>query len=160
MLIYLVIYFGRGTEINLRTDQLRVLDYWAQAGQTAMVGVSLQVDNHTVEYWMPMTIDPIADEPLDKYLTNLQIQSQTKIREMSPCIAQCYDSAPMKSVFRMRYQGNVLRVWFTPEETTAIGSDKPLAEVPVAKDADFTRWISPDCWNQLRDWRFRPKHQI
>jgi hypothetical protein len=41
---------GRGTEINLRTDQLRVLDYWGQAGQTAIVGVSPQIDNHTVEY--------------------------------------------------------------------------------------------------------------
>jgi hypothetical protein len=78
---------GRGTEINLRTDQLRVRDYWAQAGQTALVGVSLQVYNHTVEYWMPMTIHPIADEPLDTYLVHLQVQWQAKIREMSPCIA-------------------------------------------------------------------------
>jgi hypothetical protein len=53
---------GRGTEIGLRADQLRVLDHWAQANQTAMVGASMYLDNHTVEYWMPTTIDPIAEE--------------------------------------------------------------------------------------------------
>jgi hypothetical protein len=101
---------GRGTDINLRSDQLRVLDYWAQTGQTALVGVSLQVDNHTVEYWMPMTIDPIADEPSDTYLINLQIQWQNRIREISPCIVQCFDNAAMSFRFKMRYQGNTLRV--------------------------------------------------
>jgi hypothetical protein len=65
---------GRGTKIALRADQFRVLDYWAQAHQKAMVGVSLYLDNHSVEYWMPMTIDPIADEPLDRYLVELQRQ--------------------------------------------------------------------------------------
>jgi hypothetical protein len=40
----------------------------------------------------------------------------------------------------MRYQGNALRVWFTPEEVAAAGLDKPLAEVPIVKD----RWISND----------------
>jgi hypothetical protein len=129
---------GRGTEINLQTDQLRVFDYWAQAGRAALVGVSLQVDNHTVEYWMPMTIDPIADEPLDTYLVNLQIQWQNRIREMSPCISQCSDNAGMSFTFRMRYQGNTPRVWFTPEEVAAAGIDKPLAEVPIVKDISIS----------------------
>jgi hypothetical protein len=80
---------------------------------------------------MPITIDPIADEPSDTYLVNLQVQWQAKIRETSPCIARRYDSAPMKFTFRMRYQGNVLRVWFTWEGVAAIGLDKPMAEVPV-----------------------------
>jgi hypothetical protein len=65
---------GRGTEINLRSDQLRVLDYWAQAGQSALVGVSLQISNHTVEYRLEMNLDPIADKPLDTYLVNLKAQ--------------------------------------------------------------------------------------
>jgi hypothetical protein len=55
--------FGRGTEIANRTDQLRILDYWAQANQSMLVGVSLYLDNHTAEYWMPMTLDPIPGEP-------------------------------------------------------------------------------------------------
>jgi hypothetical protein len=32
---------ARGTEINLRADQVRVIDYWAQAGQTEMVVISV-----------------------------------------------------------------------------------------------------------------------
>jgi hypothetical protein len=75
---------GRGTEINPRSDQLRVLDYWAQGGRTVLVGVSLQLDTHTVEYWIPMNIDPIADEPPDTYLSNLQVQWKAKTREISP----------------------------------------------------------------------------
>jgi hypothetical protein len=78
---------GRGTQIVLRADQLRILDYLAQAYQTAMVGVSMYLDNHTVEYWMPVTIDPIADESLDRYLLSLQQQWMEKIREMSPSVA-------------------------------------------------------------------------
>jgi hypothetical protein len=39
-----------------------------------------------------------------------------------------------------RYQGNTLRVWFTPEEIAAAGIDKPLAEVPMVKD----KWITHD----------------
>jgi hypothetical protein len=125
---------GRGTEINLRMDQLRVVDYWAQAGQTALIGVALQVNNHTVEYWMQMSLDPAADEPLETYRTNSQVQWQAKIREMSPYIAQCFDDAPMKFRFRMRCQGNTLKIWSTPEELAETGSDKPLAEAPIAKD--------------------------
>jgi hypothetical protein len=117
---------------------LRVLDYWAQAGQIVLVGVSLQLDNHTVEYWLPMSIDPIAGEPLDTYLTNLQIQWRTKIREMSPWAAQCFAHEAIRFALRMRYQGNTLRVGFTPEEVAAAGIDKPLAELPLAKDRCVT----------------------
>jgi hypothetical protein len=39
----------------------------------------------------------------------------------------------------MRYQGNTLRVCFTPEEVAAAGM-KPLAELPVQKD----RWATHD----------------
>jgi hypothetical protein len=62
---------GRGTEIASRVDQLRILDYWAQGNQTMLVGASLYLDNHTAEYWMPITLDPIPGEPLDMYLSNL-----------------------------------------------------------------------------------------
>jgi hypothetical protein len=103
-----------------------------------MVGASLQLDNHTAEYWMPMTIDTVADEPLDTYLLNLQDQWQARIRELSPYIARCVYNAPMRFTFRMRYQGNVLRVSFTPEEIAGVGIDKPLAEAPVPRD----RWVS------------------
>jgi hypothetical protein len=34
----------------------------------------------------------------------------------------------------MRYQGNVLKVWYTPCELARAGIDKPLAEKPIPKD--------------------------
>jgi hypothetical protein len=40
----------------------------------------------------------------------------------------------------MRYQGNTLRVWFTPTTYIAAGLDQPLAEAPVSKD----KWVSDD----------------
>jgi hypothetical protein len=53
---------GRCTEIILRIDQLGVLDCWAQAGQEALVGVSFQINGRTVEYWLPIQIDPSPDQ--------------------------------------------------------------------------------------------------
>jgi hypothetical protein len=106
---------GRGTEINLRVDQLRVLDYLVQAGQTALVSVSVNVANRSVEYWLPMTIEPIAHEPLGSYLTQLQNQWEMKLREMSPSVSQHFEGEDIKYAFRMRYQGNMLRVWFAKE---------------------------------------------
>jgi hypothetical protein len=86
-----------------------------------MMGLSLLVANHTVEYWLPMDIDPIADEPLDAYLSNVQLQWQERIRVMSPWAALLFANADLKFSFRMRYQRNVLRVWFTPEKVAASG---------------------------------------
>jgi hypothetical protein len=45
----------------------------------------------------------------------------------------------MRYVFKMRYQGNGLRVWLTPEAVAAAGI-KPLAETPVGKDI----WVTHD----------------
>jgi hypothetical protein len=103
------------------TEQLRVLDYRAQAEQSALVGVSLRVANHAVEYWLPMNIDPIAELPLETYLSNLQAQWHEKIRQISPWAAQFFGDESMRYVFKMRYQGNGLRVWLTPEAVAAAG---------------------------------------
>jgi hypothetical protein len=46
----------------------------------------------------------------------------------------------MRFALRMRYQGNTLRVWFTPEEVVTAGIGKPLAELRLAKD----RWVRHD----------------
>jgi hypothetical protein len=66
--------FGRGTKIANRTDQLRILDYWAQSNQSMLVGVTTYIDNHPVEYWLPMTLDPMPGEPLELYLSQSQAQ--------------------------------------------------------------------------------------
>jgi hypothetical protein len=94
----------------------------------------MYLDNHTVEYWMPMTIDPIADASPDTYRIALQQQWKEKIRQMSQSVAQCFDNAPMKYTFKMRYQRNLLRVWFTLEDFAIAGLNEPLVEVPIVKD--------------------------
>jgi hypothetical protein len=77
----------RGTEIVLRIDQLGVLDYWAQAGQEALVGVSFQINGHAVEYWLPMTIDPSPNEGnWDSYLKQLKGKWREKLGNISPCV--------------------------------------------------------------------------
>jgi hypothetical protein len=57
-----------GTEISLRGNQLLLMDYWAQAGNTALAGVSIHVQNQLVEDWLGTQINPIADEPLEQYV--------------------------------------------------------------------------------------------
>jgi hypothetical protein len=114
------------------------LDYLAHAGQSALVGISTNVANHTVEYWLSMTIDPIADMPLDTYLLQLQIQWQEWLRVMSPCISQCFADQEIKYAFRMRYQANVVRAWFAKEELDRAGIP-PLAEAAVPRDKLVSR---------------------
>jgi hypothetical protein len=74
---------ARGTEISLQEDQLKVLDYWAQAGQTAMVGVSILVDNQQIGYWLETQIHPIAGEPLEMYLVHLRDQWLAELSVLS-----------------------------------------------------------------------------
>jgi hypothetical protein len=40
----------------------------------------------------------------------------------------------------MRYQRNLLRVWFTLEDFAIAGLNEPLVEVPIVKD----RWIAEE----------------
>jgi hypothetical protein len=77
-----------------------------------------------------MNNDPIADLPSDMYLANEQ--------RGCPAINH-FANEEMRFAFRMRYQGNVLRVWFAPEEVAAAGG-KPLAKTPVGKDM----WVTHD----------------
>jgi hypothetical protein len=130
---------ARGTEINLREDQLLLTDYSAQAGQTALVGVSIHVDNQLVEYWLETQINPIADEPSEQYVDNLRDQWLSELTAMSPMTAQYFQDMGIEYSIRMRYQGNVLRIWFAPRAQTQIGL-VPLAEEAIPKE----RWISPE----------------
>jgi hypothetical protein len=61
------------------------LDYWTQAGQTAIVSVSILVDNQKVEYWLESQIHPIADEQLERYLVHLRAQWLAKLSMCSAC---------------------------------------------------------------------------
>jgi hypothetical protein len=95
-------YFGRVTKIANRTDQLRILDYWAQSNQSMLVGVTIYIDNHTVEYWLPMMLDPIPGEPLELYLSQPQAQWQARLRGISLVVANCIDTAQIRYAFKMR----------------------------------------------------------
>jgi hypothetical protein len=80
---------ARGTEINLRIDQLDVLEYWAQAGQEASVGVAFNASGHAIEYWLPITIDPSPNEGgRAYYLEQLKMKWMEKVMQMAPWIAQ------------------------------------------------------------------------
>jgi hypothetical protein len=131
---------GRGPEIILRIDQLGVLDYWAQASEEALVGVSFQVSGSTIEYWLPILIDPSPDEgSWDSYLEQLKGKWMEKLGNMSPWIAQYFPEYQANCSFRMRYRNNLLRVWFTKEDLKSYNV-YPLAEAAIPKD----KWISPE----------------
>jgi hypothetical protein len=79
---------ARGTEIQLASDRLQVLDHWAQAGQTAQVGISVAEGQQQIEYWLPIQLHPIADEPLETYLAALNNEWQEVLAGLAPMIIQ------------------------------------------------------------------------
>jgi hypothetical protein len=81
---------AHGTEIKLHADQLLVLDHLAQAGQTELVGILSFHANPQIEYWLPIQLNPIADEPLGLYLTQLQAQWLTELEGLAPIMAQYF----------------------------------------------------------------------
>jgi hypothetical protein len=130
---------GRGTAINSGEDQARLLQYWAWARQEIAVGVALSIDNHAVEYWLNLVLDPLVDDDDGRaYALALQQLWLSKLRRMSPQIAAECDKLGQDFSYRMSCQGNALKVWSTPTANIASGLDKPLAETPVPKD----KWVS------------------
>jgi hypothetical protein len=131
--------WATGTDINLRSDQLQVLDYWAQAAQTAFVGISFKADNYQVEYWLPIQLQPLADEPLANYITQLQNQSQAELATIARMITQFLVGVEIQYVFKMRSKHGTLRVWFAPKDQFD-GGVRPLAEASVPED----RWVAQE----------------
>jgi hypothetical protein len=115
------------------------MDDLAQACQTALVWVSIYAENQLVEYWLSTQINPIADEPLEQSVDQLRHQWLSKLSTMAPMIAKYFQDLSIKCSIRMRYLGNMLRIWFASQAQTEIGLG-PLAEEALPKD----RWISPD----------------
>jgi hypothetical protein len=130
---------GRETHINCANDQSRLLQYWAWARQSIAVGLALPIDNYPTEYWMNLTLDPLPEDDDGRaYAEVLRQLWLEKLRELSPRIAAECDNLGQDFSFKMRYQGNALKVWFTPTVHMLGGLDKPLAEAPVPKD----KWVS------------------
>jgi hypothetical protein len=55
-------------------------------------------------------LEPIANESLDQYLTQLRIKWQQELSAISPKVADYFADEEVGYPFRMRYQGNMLRV--------------------------------------------------
>jgi hypothetical protein len=105
---------GRGTAINSKEDQARLLQYWAWARQEIAAGVAFFIDNHTTEYWMNLVLDPLEEEDEGRaYAGALQQLCHWRLRQLSLQIAAACDAVQDYS-YKMRYQGNALKVWFIP----------------------------------------------
>jgi hypothetical protein len=95
-------------------------------------------------------IHQIAGEPLEMYLVHLRDQWLAELAWMAPMIAQFFQDVNIDYVFRMRYQGNTLRLWFGHRDQ-ALGGMTPLAEAPLPKDL----WFSPEAqmvsWSPISD---------
>jgi hypothetical protein len=128
---------ARGTEIRLGSDQLQVLGYWAQSSQEAQVGISITDGQWQTEYWLAIQLDPIADEPLENYLANLDAMWREKLSQIAPMLRLGPKGQEIEYVMKMRYIANSLRIWPTPKAGWDLGI-RPLAEAAIPKD----RWLA------------------
>jgi hypothetical protein len=60
-----------------------------------------------------------------------------KLRKLSPQAATACDALGSDFSYKMTYQGNVLKVWYTPRDFIRAGLNIPLAEKPTPKDKWF-----------------------
>jgi hypothetical protein len=128
---------ARGTEINLETDQTFLLQYWAHANQTAKAGVHIHDGGITIEYWLPIHLEPIADETPEEYVNQVKLKCFQALAPLSLFNQFHMTDVMNRFAFRMKYQGNELRIWFVREGYRK--GLRPLAEQTFPKD----RWIGP-----------------
>jgi hypothetical protein len=86
-----------------------------------------------------MQIDTIADQSPELYLVEMKARYREALEGMAPMVAQFVADESVEYVLRMRYQGNLLKIWFMQKEFAEAGL-KPLAEAPTPKDG----WISAE----------------
>jgi hypothetical protein len=131
----------RGTEIHSSADQAKPLKYWAWSQQPIEVGVLVPETNHSIEYWMDLTLQPLPDdEEGTTYPLALKEPWLEKLRDISPTVAQNLETLGNDFGMRVRYLYNNLRVWFAPNSSIQAGINRSLAEDPVPKD----KWVSHD----------------
>jgi hypothetical protein len=129
---------GRGTSINSKENQTKLLQYWAWARQEIAVGVAFFINSHTTEYWMNLVLDQLADDDEGRaYAGALQQLWLWRLRQLSAQVAAECDAVQDYS-YKMRCQGNAFKVWYTPTAHFVGGLDEPLAEAPIPKDKWFT----------------------
>jgi hypothetical protein len=76
------------------------LGYRAQSSQVAHVGVSIADGVRQIEYELPVQLNPIAEEPLESYLAQLQGIWQTKLAEIATMIQATLDELDGEYVFK------------------------------------------------------------
>jgi hypothetical protein len=102
----------------------------------AQVGISIANGGQQIEHWLPVQLDPIADESLQVYLAELARKWHESLVGLAPLIAQHQAGQDVEYVFKTRYLGNTLRVWITPQLCSESGIRR-LAEAVAPKD----RWL-------------------
>jgi hypothetical protein len=125
---------ARGTKINPAEDQKFFNRYWAHGNQTAKVGVSIPAGSLTIEYWLPVQLKETPEE----YVVQLKEKCYQALARLSQFTQLHLADVMNRYAFRMRYQGNELRIWFAREDYRK--SVKSLAEQTLPKD----RWFGPD----------------
>jgi hypothetical protein len=126
---------ARGTAINHAEDQAHMLQYWAWSQQPVRVGIGVNINNYSCEYWLDIPLQMTDDENEGQdYFAILHQLWLEELSRISPQVAISCSKLGTDYVYKMRYQGNVLKVWYTPGELERAGLDKPLAEKPIPKD--------------------------
>jgi hypothetical protein len=130
---------GRGTEIHSTPDQGKLLKYWAWLQQPIEVGVLFPEVNHTIEYWMNITLQPVPDDedPLT-YHRVLKELWMDRLRGISKGVAQSLATFGDDFGVSVRYLHNSLRVWFAPNGSIRSRGNRSLAEESRPKD----KWYS------------------
>jgi hypothetical protein len=103
--------------------------------------VSPPIDNHTVEYWLDFTLDPLPNDDDGRvYAEVLRQLWLSELSSLSLRIALECTNRGQNFSCKMRYQGNTSNIWLTPIASILAWLDQPLAETPCPKD----KWVSEE----------------
>jgi hypothetical protein len=74
------------------------------------VGIALNLDNHSAEYWLKLVLDPLEDDEEGRaYPLALQQLWLARLRQMSLQVAAACEPVGTDFGYQMRYQGNALK---------------------------------------------------
>jgi hypothetical protein len=132
-------------------EEVRRLTIWTtRKDYPTTVGIALPIqdwigsDFHVIQFWEELS-DPIPvvgncpdDDEGRAYAGALQELWLWKLRQLSPRIAAECGALGQDFSYKMRYQGNSIKVWYTPTAHLVGGLDEPLAEAPISKDKWYT----------------------
>jgi hypothetical protein len=126
---------ARATSINLAIDQAHMLQFWAWSGQAVRTGIHLNINSYSCEYWSDIVMQ-LTDEENEglAYCEILHQHWLAVLGQVSPQVAIACSQLGIDFSYKMKYQNNVLKVWYNPNDFIRTGVTTPLAEKPVPKD--------------------------